>query len=76
MKKRYNLITVVLVIYLAVMSYMGYDTYMQEARYWEFYGIIAATIVVIYFMRKALIKRDAARAKRRREREEGENRSS
>ena len=37
MKKR-NIITIILLIYLGIMAYIGWPNYIDEGRYWEYAG--------------------------------------
>ena len=50
MKKR-NIITIILLIYLGIMAYIGWPNYIDEGRYWEYAGIIAGTLVAIFALR-------------------------
>lgn len=63
--KKYDIITIILLIYLAVMAYMGIDTFIAQGKYWEYAGIIAATLAIIFFLRKTLRKKDELRRKRK-----------
>ena len=49
MKKR-NIITIILLIYLGIMAYIGWPNYIDEGRYWEYAGIIAGTLVAIFVL--------------------------
>lgn len=58
MKKRYNIITVILLIYLAIMAYIGRDLIISEEKYFEFFSLIGVTLLVILLLRISLKKRD------------------
>ncbi len=63
--KRYNLIPAALLVYLGVMSYIGYPAYRSgrfSAAY--YFGTIAFTIAVIIVLRIFLRKRDQYRSRR------------
>ncbi|MCM1484553.1 MAG: hypothetical protein NC043_09480 [Muribaculaceae bacterium] len=62
--KRYNLIPALLLIYLAVMAYMGRGM-LTDGRQIEFFGIIAATLIAIGLLRIVLRKRDRHRRRNR-----------
>lgn len=63
--KRYNLIPAALLVYLGVMSYIGYPAYRSgrfSAAY--YFGTIAFTVAVIVVLRIFLRKRDRYRSQR------------
>ena len=60
MKKR-NIITIILLIYLGIMAYIGWPNYIDEGRYWEYAGIIAGTLVAIFALRYVQGKKDKMR---------------
>ena len=60
MKKR-NIITIILLIYLGIMAYIGWPNYINEGRYWEYAGIIAGTLVAIFALRYVQGKKEKMR---------------
>ncbi len=60
MKKR-NIITIILLIYLDIMAYIGWPNYIDEGRYWEYAGIIAGTLVAIFALRYVQGKKEKMR---------------
>ena len=60
MKKR-NIITIILLIYLGIMAYIGWPNYIDEGRYWEYAGIIAGTLVAIFALRYEQCKKEKMR---------------
>ena len=60
MKKR-NIITIILLIYLGIMAYIGWSNYIDEGRYWEYAGIIAGTLVAIFALRYVQGKKEKMR---------------
>ena len=60
MKKR-NIITIILLIYLGIMAYIGWPNYIDEGRYWEYAGIIAGTLVAIFALRDVQGKKEKMR---------------
>ena len=60
MKKR-NIITLILLIYLGIMAYIGWPNYIDEGRYWEYAGIIAGTLVAIFALRYVQGKKEKMR---------------
>ena len=60
MKKR-NIITIILLIYLGIMAYIGWPNYIYEGRYWEYAGIIAGTLVAIFALRYVQGKKEKMR---------------
>ncbi|MEG1574166.1 MAG: hypothetical protein RR293_03865 [Bacteroidales bacterium] len=65
--KKYDIITIILLGYLAIMAYIGIDTFIALGKYWEYAGIITATLAIIFFLRKTLRKKEELRKKRREE---------
>ena len=59
--KKSNLITIILLIYLGVMAYIGWPNYIDEGRYWEYAGIIAGTLVAIFALRYVQGKKEKMR---------------
>lgn len=68
--KKINLTTLVLFIYLAVMSFIGWPGNRPDASYAGYFGAIAATLVIILLLRYVQIKRWKMRERRREEEEE------
>ncbi len=64
MKQRYNIIPLLLLLYLAVMAYIGRGM-LTDGRTLEYFGIIGATLVAITLLRVVLKKRDRHRRSRR-----------
>ena len=60
MKQR-NIITIILLIYLGIMAYIGWPNYIDEGRYWEYAGIIAGTLVAIFALRYVQGKKEKMR---------------
>ena len=60
MKKR-NIITIILLIYLGIMAYIGWPNYIGEGRYREYAGIIAGTLVAIFALRYVQGKKEKMR---------------
>ena len=60
MKKR-NIITIIILIYLGIMAYIGWPNYIDEGRYWEYAGIIAGTLVAIFALRYVQGKKEKMR---------------
>lgn len=59
------IIPAVLVIYLAVMSYIGYPAYLSgEMSALYYFGVIGATLVVIFLLHLNLRKRERLRRER------------
>ena len=72
--KRYDLVPTILLIYLGVMVYLGYPDYVAGATSpWLYFGGTVFTLVVIWFLRINLKKREQYR-KRRREDIDGKSR--
>ena len=55
--KRSTVIPVILLIYLAVMCYIGRDQ-LYAGNYLFYFGIIAATLLCIFLLRMVLKKRE------------------
>ncbi len=62
--KRYNIIPLALLIYLAIMAYMGRDM-LLSGNHWEYFSIIGVTLFVIFILRWALKRREKIRQERR-----------
>ena len=54
--KRYDIIALLLVIYLAVMAYFGRGM-LLSGNYWEYFSIIGVTLLVIFILRWAMKRR-------------------
>lgn len=65
--KKINITTAVLVIYLIVMSVIGWPGKQAEPDYVQYFCVIGATIAVIGFLRFLQIKRLKIREKQKRE---------
>lgn len=64
--KRYNLIPALLLVYLAVMAYMGRGM-LTDGRQLEFFSITGVTLICIFLLRIMLRKRDAHRQRHKRD---------
>ena len=73
--KKSTFIPVVLLIYLAVMAYMGRDT-LLAGNYLEYFGILVVTLLCIVVLFFTLRKQEEVRERRRREQEEREGAES
>ena len=62
--KRYDIIALLLVIYLVVMAYFGRGM-LLNGNYWEYFGIIGFTLLIILALRWALKRREKIRNERR-----------
>lgn len=69
--KKSTFIPVVLLLYLAVMAYMGRDT-LLAGKYLEYFGILVVTLLCIVVLFFTLRKQEEVRERRRREQEERE----
>ena len=58
--KRYDIIALLLVIYLAVMAYFGRGM-LLSGNYWEYFSIIGVTLLVIFILRWAMKRREKIR---------------
>ena len=65
--KRYDIIALLLVIYLAVMLLSG--------NYWEYFSIIGVTLLVIFILRWAMKRREKIREERRKKQDASERRT-
>lgn len=68
--KRYDIIALLLVIYLAVMAYFG-----RGGNYWEYFSIIGVTLLVIFILRWAMKRREKIREERRKKQDASERRT-
>ena len=62
--KRYNLITGLLLIYLIVMAFFGWEKFSNEGKYLEYFGIIGVTLIIIFKFREETRKRREASGRR------------
>ncbi len=67
-------IPVLLLVYLAVMAFMGREK-LFAGNYFEYFGILVVTLVCILVLFFTLRKQEEVRERRRREAEERENAS-
>ena len=65
--KKINITTVVLLIYLAVMAYIGRPSKQIIPNEYEYFGLIGLTIVIIGLLRYVQVKRFRMRQKRKEE---------
>lgn len=63
--KRINLTTLVLLLYLAVMSVIGWPGNRPDASYTGYFAVIGATLAIIFLLRYLQIKRWKMRQQRR-----------
>ncbi len=68
--KRYDIIPLFLLIYLAIMAYLGRDMFLR-GDYLEYFSILGVTLLIIIFLRWILKRRDSLRQQRRQEQERG-----
>ena len=73
--KKSTFIPVVLLLYLAVMAYVGRDT-LLAGNYLEYFGILVVTLLCIVVLFFTLRKQEEVRERRRREQEEREGAGS
>lgn len=73
--KRSILIPGVLTIYLIVMAVIGWPQYIEQGKYFEYVGIIAATLVVIVLLYFILRRRDRMRREMRKQQDASLRRS-
>ncbi len=71
--KRYNIIPLLLVIYLAVMAYFGRGM-LLSGNYWEYFSIIVITLLIIIALRWALKRREQIKEERRKKQDASERR--
>lgn len=63
--KKSTVLPLILLIYLAVMSYIGYGSYSSGAiSALYFYGVIGTTLIVIFLLHLSLKRRERLRAER------------
>ncbi len=67
--KRYNLITGLLLIYLIVMAFFGWERFSNEGKYLEYFGIIGVTLIIIFILRIVLKRKNKFREETRKRRE-------
>ena len=72
--KRYDIIALLLVIYLAVMAYFGRGM-LLSGNYWEYFSIIGVTLLVIFILRWAMKRREKIREERRKKQDASERRT-
>ena len=68
--KRYDIIALLLVIYLAVMAYFGRGM-LLSGNYWEYFSIIGVTFI----LRWAMKRREKIREERRKKQDASERRT-
>ena len=72
--KRYDIIALLLVIYLAVMAYFGRGM-LLSGNFWEYFSIIGVTLLVIFILRWAMKRREKIREERRKKQDASERRT-
>ncbi|MDR3251804.1 MAG: hypothetical protein LBT42_09105 [Tannerella sp.] len=65
--KKVNLLTIALLVYLLVMSYIGWPGRHGKDNYTEYFIVIGATVVVIFLLRFMRIKLLKMRDKRKKD---------
>ena len=78
--KRYDIIALLLVIYLAVMAYFGRGmllsgNYSQINNQEQYFSIIGVTLLVIFILRWAMKRREKIREERRKKQDASERRT-
>lgn len=68
--KRINITTFVLLIYLVAMSVIGWPGNHPDSSYLNYFGVMGATLVIIFLLRYVQIKRYRLRQKRREEKKQ------
>lgn len=58
--RRSTVIPAILLVYLGVMSYIGYPEF-QEGHYLYYFGVIGATLLIIAILHRFLKKRERLR---------------
>ncbi len=66
--KRYDIIPLCLLVYLAIMAFLGRDMFLR-GDYLEYFSIIGVTLTIIIALRWALKRRESLRQQRRAEQE-------
>lgn len=61
--KKSNLITIILLIYLGVMAYIGWPKF-EAGQYVEYFAIILVTLIVIFLLRVVLRKKERLKRER------------
>ena len=72
--KKSTILTVILLIYLAVMAYLGLPMF-YEGKYLEYFGIIIITLIIIFALRWVLRKKEAMRLDRRKRQDASDRRN-
>lgn len=62
--KKSNLITIILLIYLGVMAYIGWPKFIEAGQYIEYFAIILVTLIVIFLLRVVLCKKERLKRER------------
>lgn len=65
--KKINITTIVLLVYLVVMAYIGRPANQETPDYVEYYGVIGLTLVIIGLLRYVQIRRFKMRQKNKEE---------
>ena len=58
MIKSYNIITIILIAYIAIMAYWARDLIIVYNNYLEFFLLIAISVVAIFMLRYTIKRRD------------------
>ena len=72
--KKSTILTVILLIYLAVMAYLGLPMFYED-KYLEYFGIIIITLIIIFALRWVLRKKEAMRIDRRKRQDASDRRN-
>ncbi len=72
--KKSNLITIILLIYLGVLSVWGWNDYKNSGDYMQYFATIGTSVVVILLLRYVLNKREKMRSENRKRRDAADRR--
>lgn len=64
--KKSTFLPILLLLYLAAMSYIGFPEY-QKGNYLYYFGIIGATLIVIFLLHLSLKRKERLKKKREKE---------
>lgn len=62
--KKSNLITIILLIYLGVMAYIGWPKFIEGRPIRRYFAIILVTLIVIFLLRVVLRKKERLKRER------------
>lgn len=72
--KKINIITILFLIYLAVMAGFGWTRFSEAGDYLEYFAILGVSLIVIFLMRFFLTKKKKYREENRKKREASDRR--